>query len=427
MRLVAATPPFPYGLCLILLSLATLGCAFNNRDCMPKGMLSPETTVDLSEDNARPHAWHRERELLQASLVRLKAPAEPRAPGDKQYQVLALSGGGSHGAFSAGVLNGWTASGKRPVLDIVSGVSTGALIATYAFLGSDYDNSLRELYTNISSDEVYRSRAKAAVLWSDSAASSDPLQELIKKHITAEVVSEVALAHAQGRRLYVGTTNLDTGRLVIWNMGAIANSGKPDTLALYRRIILASASVPGFFPPVSIDVTVNDRTYTELHADGGATAQVFFRASMLDLDAAHFAEGKRPLTGSRIYILVAGKAFPDPKCVKPKAIDIASTSLGALTFAQTRNDLIRIYTLALLSGMDYHVGMIPQDLTIGEDPLSFDKREMKRLYAQGFELAAADRVWRDTPPVIDASQQSIPRSGTSFLVPDEGHVSGEGR
>ena len=382
---------------------------------MPTGLLSPDA-IDLNATTERDPA--RERDALAAALASLKArqPGEPDL-NEKKYNVLALSGGGSYGAFSAGLLNGWTASGRRPQFDIVSGVSTGALIATYAFLGPQYDHALCEFYTNTTTGEIYTKRCKPAVLWSDSFVTSEPLERMIEKSISPQVLCEVACAHAEGRRLFVGTTNVDTGRLVIWDMGAIAASGKPDSLALYRKIILASASPPGFFPPVHVDVTVNGKMYSELHVDGGTTAQVFFRSSMIQIDPAEFNEGRRPLAGSCVYIIVAGKAFPDPKCVDGSALKIAGSSLGALTYAQTRNDLVRIYTLSLLTGMDFRVAAIPQDWPITEDSMEFDPVQMRSLFERGYQLIVADRAWADVPPVLDASQQSIPRAGTQFLVP----------
>jgi hypothetical protein len=417
-----AALPSPWlrrALALLFLSVIGSGCALSKqRYCVPAGLLSPEATVDLNSTSD--HDYATERNQLAASLALLKSTgADSQVEPSRKYNVLALSGGGSYGAYSAGVINGWTASGERPTLDIVSGVSTGALIATYAFLGSKYDRNLRDFYTNTSKADIYRMRSKTAVLWSDSAASSDPLEKLIEKQVTPEILSRVALAHAQGRRLFIGTTNLDTGRLVIWDMGAIASSGQSDALDLYRKILLASASVPGFFPPVSIDVTVNGRKYNELHADGGTTAQVFFRASMIELDSSLYSAGQKPLTGSRIYVIVAGKHFPDPDCVNDTAIKVAGRALGALTSAQTRNDLIRIYTLTLLTGMDFRVAAIPQEMQIDDDSLSFDRTEMRRLYDCGFRLASASRAWSDVPPVLDASQQSTPRAGTHFLAPNE--------
>jgi len=392
------------------------GCAGQRRSCVPSGLLDPGTSIDLNSTTEIDIS--REREALTAALARLKAiPPGEADTSPKKYSVLALSGGGSYGAFTAGLLNGWTATGQRPQFDIVSGVSTGALIATYAFLGPQYDYALCKFYTSTTSDEIYRQRFKPAALWSESFVSSEPLKRRIEESIDPQLLSSVAQAHAEGRRLYIGTTNVDTGRLVIWDMGAIASSGKPESLALYRKIILASASPPGFFPPVQIDVSVNDRTYTELHVDGGTTAQVFFRSSMLPMDASELIKGPRPLAGSCIYIIVAGKAFPDPRCVDSRALKIASSSLGALTYAQTRNDLVRIYTLSLLTGMDFRVAAIPQDWPIQEDSMAFDPASMRSLYNRGYQLVVAGSAWADVPPVLDASQQSIPRAGSQFLVP----------
>ena len=393
-----------------------VGCVHDYRPCIPPGLLAPESTVDLNSTTDTDHSH--EREVLSSALARLKStPTAESDPHRKKYSILALSGGGSYGAFSAGVLNGWTASGQRPGFDIVSGVSTGALIATYAFLGPRYDPALRQFYTTTTTADIYRKRFKPAVLWSDAFVSSTPLQHMIEERVTPQLLCEVARAHAEGRRLFIGTTNVDTGRLVIWDMGAIASRGDAESLALYRKVILASASAPGFFPPVKIDVSVNGQTYTELHVDGGTTAQVFIRASMIEIDRSEFSGGRRPLAGSSVYAIIAGKSFPDPKCVENRAVKIASSSLSALTYAQTRNDLIRIYTLTMLTGMDFRLAAIPQDWPIHEDSMEFDQASMCSLFDRGYQWALAGHCWADVPPVLDASQQSIPRSGTQFVTP----------
>ena len=397
------------------------GCADRRRVRAPDVLLDPEATVDLNATTEEDYS--RSREALESAVARLRAnQANDIDPNRKHYNVLALSGGGSYGAFTAGVLNGWTASGQRPQFDIVSGVSTGALIATYAFLGPQYDRALRDYYTTTTSEDIYRKRCKAVGLLSDSFVSSEPLARQIETSITPQLLAQVTQAHLEGRRLFIGTTNIDTGRLVIWDMGAIASSGKPNSLDLYHKIVLASASPPGLFPPVPIEVTVNGQTYTELHADGGTTAQVFFRASMIPLDPSAYRPGGAPLTGSCIYVIVAGKAFPDPQSVERNTLKIASSSLGALTYAQTRNDLVRIYTLSLLTGMDFHMTEIPQNWPIQEDNMNFDPASMTCLYNRGFQLAMGGQAWADVPPVLDASQQSIPRAGTQFLAPLEEHA-----
>ncbi len=400
---------------VLILSVWTGGCAQRRRACSPPELLNPGEYVDMNaaSDSSGP-TERKVFDLLTAPLREDESNGQEEVDGPK-CNALALSGGGSNGAFSAGVLNGWTASGTRPSFDIVTGISTGAIVATFAFLGPAYDGHLRRFYTEVSSDDIYERRPKLAILWSDSAASAAPLERLINSQLDTQVLEAVADAHAQGRRLYIGTTNLDTGRLVIWDMGAIASTGRANSLKLFRKIVLASTSVPGFFPPVPIEVTVNGRTYTELHVDGGATSEVFLRASMLNLDSDESRPAKRVLAGSHVYIIVAGKPYPDPKCAEPRMIGIAMSSLSALTSAHTRNDLVRIYTLSLLTGMGFHVAAIPQDFPMQGDSMSFERREMGRLYKEGYRLAYSGEAWRDVPPVVEPSEQSVPRAGTDFL------------
>ncbi len=396
------------------------GCARQRNNCAPLTLLKPEMVVDLGATGDSASNAAVEREVFEELTAPLREhfkdePGETAATGRKRLNILALSGGGSNGAFTAGVLNGWTTTGTRPCFDVVTGTSTGALIAPMAFLGSCHDASIRDWYTNVSSDDIYRKHPKAAVLWSDSAASSKPLERLIAKNMDQRMLAAVAAAHCQGRRLYVGTTNLDTGRLVIWDMGAIATSGRPGALELFRKIMLASASVPGFFPPVPIEICVNGRRFTELHVDGGTTSQVFLRGSMLNLKPDEIRAGHKPLANSQVYIIIAGKSFPDAKCVKPRALSIAPAALGALTSAQARNDVVRIFTLSLLTGMDFRMAAIPQDYSIGENSMEFNMHAMRRLYNKGYQMARCGQVWLKSPPVVDPSEQSIPRQGTNFL------------
>ena len=244
---------------------------------------------------------------------------------------------------------------------------------------------------------------------------------MIEARISPQLLQAVAVRTAQGRRLYVGTTNLDTGKLVIWDMGAIASSRQCNAIDLYRKIILASASVPGFLPPVQYRGDGQRPQFTELHADGGATAKCSFvlpcSASMPHSSPAVDGHLSAPHVHHR-----CGKGVPGPQMRGTTSDRIASTALSSLTYAQTRNDLIRIYTLTLLTGMDYRVAMIPQDFPISNDSMSFEPAEMQRLYQQGFQLAAGNRVWADIPPVLDASQESIPRSGAEFFVPYEAGI-----
>jgi hypothetical protein len=322
-----------------------------------------------------------------------------------------------YGAYAVGVLAGWTATGTRPEFDVVTGVSTGALIANYAFLGKEYDRQMVESYTSISDRDIYRKRPLGSALFSDAAASSAPLKRLIEAQVDDNAMAAVARAHLAGRRLYVGTTNIDTRRLVIWDMGAIAASGRPDAKDLYRKILLASASPPGFLPPVEIDVEVNGRRFTELHVDGGASTGLFLRASTLNIDREALEAGKQPLAGSDAYAIVAGKLYADPACTDRRAVKLGESALHSLLYSQTRGELFRIYTLCLLGGMKFHLASIPEGFRAGSDAMSFDADEMRRLYEAGYAAATGGRAWRDTPPGAEPYEQTRPRTGTQFLAP----------
>ena len=199
-------------------------------------------------------------------------PKPPIRSGRITY--LALSGGGSGGAFGAGILTGWTTAGTRPTFDVVSGVSTGALIAPFAFLGSSYDPTLAELYTSGIAETLVRPRPIIGLL---GAALSDPapLRRLVERYVTDDMLRKIAAEHSKGRRLFVVTTNLDAQRTVIWDMGAIAAHGHEQALVLFRNVLIASASIPAVFPPVMIEVTMNGKRFQEMHSDGGATTQLF--------------------------------------------------------------------------------------------------------------------------------------------------------
>lgn len=402
---------FPRPQIVCLLVLAVTGCTARYRACVPPELSRESGLVQPGPADVSAPV---EEELLRSFAP---SPVVPAEPAGKPGKFLVLSGGGMYGTYTVGVLSGWTTTGTRPQFDVVTGVSTGALIATYAFLGQQYDATMVRLYTSVTDRDIYRRRPIAAVLWSDSAASSAPLKKLIDAQVDDEIIAAVAQAHTEGRRLYVGTTNIDTRRLVIWDMGAIASSGRPDAKELYRKILLASASVPGFFPPVPIDIEVNGRTYTEMHVDGGATTGLFLRASTLHLPPEALKAGKQPLAGSDVYVIDAGKLYADPTCIHRRTIRIGGSALTSLVYSQTRGELFRIYTLCKLGGMNYHLASIPEDFKLGSDSMSFDRTEMRRLYNAGVAVTTDGRAWRDTPPGILPEEQSRPRTGTQFFMP----------
>ena len=214
--------------------------------------------------------------IRQAFLTETPDNYETLADGWRRYHYLAISGGGSDGAFGAGILNGWSAKGNRPTFKVVTGVSTGALIAPLAFLGSAHDPQIKEAYTTVNRGEILVQHDLISMLWEESVADNGPLKALVTTYITPEVLDAIAVEHAKGRRLYVASTNMDREEPVIWDMGAIASSKDPAKLELFRSVLVASASIPAIFPPTLIKVNLDGRQYDEMHCDGGVFFQSFF-------------------------------------------------------------------------------------------------------------------------------------------------------
>jgi predicted acylesterase/phospholipase RssA len=335
----------------------------------------------------------------------------------RQFNVLVLSGGGAYGAYSAGVLAGWSETGTRPTFDVVTGISTGALVATLAFLGPERDSDLRRFYTTITDDDIYSRKSDLRALLSDSFRESKPLAKLIDAVVDVKMLREIAAEHKKGRRLYVGTTHLDARRLVVWDMGEIASRDTPADLALFRKVLLASASIPGFFPPIPIDVEVDNQPAEELHVDGGVTASLFFRPPHVTR-AERRALGERPLEGSNVYIVVAGKLYADPGCVERRLIPIAADSITALLYSKCRADLFQLYALALSTGMNYRVTSVPAELDVPRDATSFDPKVMTALFDIGRQQALSGNGWRASPPGTQPGEEVPVRGGTKLVTPE---------
>lgn len=312
----------------------------------------------------------------------------------RDCSFLALSGGGANGAFGAGVLYGWSQTEARPKFQIVTGISTGALIAPFAFLGSDYDEKLKEAYTTIESKDIFNPRGifigVLQVLWSESYAETKPLENLIEGMFSEKELAAVAEEYSEGRRLYIGTTNLDSQQFVIWNIGAIADSGHPDALETIRKVLLASASVPGAFPPVYFDVEADGQKYDEMHVDGGVIAGVFdygpllfetIKESGITLD--------KPCS---IYVVMNNKVGIDCTQTQPNFIKILDRSFTTLMKAQSWNDLYSIYNTAQKDGVDFNYTAIPQSYTPSVKR-GFDKKEMNKLFELGCNLAKSGTFW----------------------------------
>jgi hypothetical protein len=318
-------------------------------------------------------------------------------PGQLKNPVrfLTVSGGGSDGAFGAGLLVGWTGTGKRPEFDIVTGISTGALIAPFAFLGPAYDPLLRANYTQVTGKDIYKKKGALATLTGDSAADDTPLKAMVARQVDAKLIEAVAVEHRKGRRLLIGTTNLDAQRPVVWNMGAIAVSDQPNKAQLFRDILIASASIPGAFPPVRLSVTADGQRFDELHVDGGTTNQVFMLPSGFSLHAVDKETGNK--RRRILYVIRNGRTSPEYRPIKPKLMPIAAASISTLIRTQGIGDLYRMYAQARRDGIDYNFISIPDDFTLKETT-PFEPSYMKALFARGETMAAGGIPWAKVPP-----------------------------
>jgi len=398
---------------------ASGGCS--RRHCVPDSLAQSHNLIDL--DSEGDHA------PVEAGITRdveaeyRKRVAASHPAGARPYNFLALSGGGMYGSFGVGILHGWTESGARPTLDVVTGISTGGLIATYAFLGPQYDDKLKDNLLGVTRAQILRSRSILNIPFADSVYTSRPLERRIRQELTPEVLAEVAAAHAAGRRLYIGTTNLDTRRLVLWDMGAIASRGTPEALDLFQKIILATSSIPGVFPPVRIPVEINGCRYDEMHVDGGASDEVIFRAFMVaDLNRAAGMPGAYAPAGSRLYVISNGKLYADSKCVRPHLTNTVSAAARSIIYGKTRDEMYRIYWNCLESGMEFRLTAVPQDFRMQQSGgLTVTTEDQHRLFQEGRAIGLRTMVlgegWRDLPPGTDPSEQSLPRSGTRFVTP----------
>ena len=349
---------------------------------------------------------------LFAMAERVRTENKPAVLPPKR-NILVLSGGGSYGAFSAGVLVGWSHAGTRPEFDVVTGISTGALLAPLAFLGPDYDCEIENLYTTLRTQDIFRLKKTVRSIFSEGLADSSPLAKKIAELTTPTLMRDIAAEHAKGRRLYVGTTELESHRAVVWDMGEIASRGTPDDVELFRKILLASASIPGVFPPTSIRVTIDGKPYTERHVDGGVTQALFFRPPFLKTEDQADVQ-RASLYGSDLYIIVAGKLFADASHVTPRVFNITAGSVSTLIYAQTRGDLMKLYTGAILTGMNYKLAAIHADFATLASAYEFEPKEMTKLFREGYRQATTANPWRNTPPGIEKSEGPFLRVGPTL-------------
>jgi predicted patatin/cPLA2 family phospholipase len=310
----------------------------------------------------------------------------------KQHvQILALSGGGADGAFGAGVLCGWSETGNRPEFDIVTGVSTGALMAALAFVGQEYDSELERIFTTTASKDIFVSKPLTG-LFGDSLLDYTPLKMQVERVINERLLDKVAQEYHKGRRLYVATTNLDAGKLVVWDMGMIAASSHPQRVRIFQKRIRASAAIPTFFKPVYIQPTAT-RKERQMHVDGGVKAPVLIRSFMLET----------PASERSLYVIMNGqmKLAEAAEAVNPDVGSIARKAIRELLRGLTYKTLYQGYVTTRNAGANFYMIAIPDNISATRDALNFDPQEMQQLFEEGKKLGRSGKSWMNEPPRLE--------------------------
>jgi len=382
---------------LFVTALVLAGCATPQRlPAVPLSLAADAVPLDIPD--AR---YYADSDVDRISLLANQAYHRAKAASfndtkHRQRYFLAISGGGDDGAFGAGLLAGWSARGDRPQFTVVTGVSTGALSAPFAFLGPEYDEQLKSIYTETGPDDVFQPRSLMAAVANDAMTDATPLRNTIASFVDADMVQRIAEEYGKGRILLILTTNLDQGRSVIWNIGAIAASGHPRARELIVDVLLASASLPGIFPPVMIGITVNGKHYQEMHVDGGAVSQVFLYPPSFNLKKKmrelHVTDAK-PVA----YIIRNGRLRRPEEDVERKTLKIAQQAISTMTTSNGVNDLYRMYLTTKRDGVAFNMAYIDEGFHVPyKGP--FDKAYMNALYTHGYRMGIAGHEWHNTPP-----------------------------
>lgn len=321
---------------------------------------------------------------------------------DREHNYLAISGGGANGAFGAGLLNGWSESGTRPEFTLVTGISTGGLIAPFAFVGPEYDPQLKEIYTSYSTSDLVTERSYVNIIRNDAISDTAPFRALIAEYVDEQMMRAIAAESRKGRQLLIGTTNLDAARPVMWNITQIAEFDTPEALDLIRDIMLASASIPGAFPPVTFEVEANGERYEELHVDGGMTSQVFFYP--LGLDWRRVEELLNVQGRPKLFIIRNAHLAPDWETVERRLGPILSRSVSSLIRTQGIGDLVRLYLGSVRDGIEFRLAAIPEDFDMTPTE-PFDREYMNALFERGRSMASQGYPWLKDPYRLEATSE----------------------
>lgn len=373
--------------CLVLLCV---GCATHDRTLIAPSL---ETYSDFGPVGmpAGVRIFADEEDLTGNAFAAEMRKGLAKSAGRSGLDILALSGGGQDGAYGAGVLNGWSKKGTRPEFDVVTGISTGALIAPFAFLGSDYDGVLKRFFTTTDRQRIARLRVFDALFDGGSLARSTPLENAITKELSDDVLKRIGLEHQKGRRLYVGTTNLDAERPVIWDIGRIASIGTPEANQLARRVILASASIPVVFNPIPIKVTNGEKTREELHVDGGLTQHIFAYPMSFSM---HKFLKKKGLSSKKntIWLVYNKRLEPRYQAQNTGLTHMAARTISTLLRMQAIGEGVFIISLARRDGLRVNALPVPLNFETKSKDL-FDRDYMQALFARGRKDGQSGSTW----------------------------------
>jgi predicted patatin/cPLA2 family phospholipase len=345
-------------------------------------------------DDVPPNLEERVRESI--PILRERFPdAIDASPETAPFQrALAISGGGANGAFGAGVLAGWTESGMRFEFDTVTGVSTGAIIAPFAFLGPNYDDTVVDIYASGTREKVFNLALFSGFLFGSAVADTTPLKQQIEKYFTLDVIEAIAQEHEKGRNLFIITTHFDARRPVVWNVGEIAAHRDQGAVSLIQQIVLASAAIPAFFPPVPIEFELNGQAFTELHVDGGLSHSAFAYPAQIPVAELNEILG---LTFRReVYVIVNSNEQFGYEPAPTGVVSIAGRAVQTLLRNQMRDDVERIYRLSRRDGLTFNMIVIPESFE-ASGATDFDPDYMRTLLELGREIGRTGTFWRDRP------------------------------
>jgi predicted acylesterase/phospholipase RssA len=378
--------------------LALVGCTLPRRDAPPT-VFSVATPVDfpanvrfLSTDRASVEA------NSTAALERLRISSK-----DGTLRALVLSGGGAGGAFGAGALVGLTRRHERPQYDVVTGVSTGALIAPFAFLGSEWDSKLTEAFTSGRGEKM--SVHGLLELPLGASRRSAALTTLVDHYVTPDLINAVAREAGRGRLLWIATTDLDKEETVIWDLGAIAMRGGEPARQLFRDVVVASASIPGVFEPVLIHVQQGGRLYDEMHVDGNTSASLFIAPA-----AAYFALlDQRSLEGAQVYVLINGQIFDAPQTTPFRLRPIVARTFSVALKHMSRAQVVAVDQFAEKYRMSVQSTYLPFDYP-PYSSADFRASTMRPLFEYGERCAQNGRLWTTLDETMDTVARAIPAS-----------------